>query len=138
MNPNHRRVRRLALVLSMTCAALVGACSHAPPVRSSTTTTGVRVISNDIGIGRIIEGRCDREDACGRIGEGKKWETRRACREEMSLDERSSLRADRCPGGLDADAVNECVDKVRSQRCRDPIDAIAREAVCQKLRLCLR
>jgi hypothetical protein len=139
MNPLDRRlVRRFALVLSASCAALVAACSHAPPVKSSTTTTGVKVMANDVGIARIIEGRCDREDACGRIGEGKKWETRRACREEMELDERSSLRADRCPGGLDGDAVNECVEKVRSQRCRDPIAAITREAVCQKLRLCLR
>jgi hypothetical protein len=135
---NQRFVRRTALALVATCAGLVAACSHAPAVKSAPSTTGAKVVNNDFGIGRIVEARCDREDACNRIGENRKWETRRACREEMELDTRPSLRAASCPGGLDGDVLDDCVNRVRSQRCRDPIAAIAREAVCQKVRLCLR
>jgi Family of unknown function (DUF6184) len=139
MNPLKQRiVPRRALVFAVTCAGVVSACSHAPPVKSSTTTTTAASVGNDKAIARIVEARCDREDACNRIGDGKKWETSRSCRLEMEHDARASLAAERCPGGLDAAAVNTCVDKVRVQRCRDPIDAIEREVVCQKLRLCLR
>jgi hypothetical protein len=114
------------------------ACAHeASPPPATTFTTGARTVSPDVATTRLTTARCDREVACMKVGQGKRFPDRDACMREIGHDTATTLHADACQPGIDDAKLGTCIVEVRSGRCDDPLDAIARIAACKQSELCV-
>lgn len=90
---------------------------------------------NESTIDRVTIGRCDREMACGRIGQGKKWNDMADCKRDLGKDTRDDLKANECKGVLN-DKVQTCLDALRSENCDNVQSGLSRVEACQKQKLC--
>lgn len=80
----------------------------------------------------IAETRCEREAACGRVGNDQRWATHRACLDELTREYSEDLTAQECPAGVDSKVLTECVKASRVADCARPGAVTA----CFKPNLC--
>lgn len=85
---------------------------------------------------RIAEARCDRETACNRIGSGRAWASKAACREAQRERVGRLIEPAVCKRGVDSVQLTSCLTEVRSQACDDPRDTIDATAHCRASALC--
>ncbi len=106
----------------------------------TTTITGASVgaLSNDLAILRIVAARCARETACNNVGADKHFVDHDACARNLHAKLSDELDPTECPRGIDAEAVDKCMDSIRSESCNNPIDTISRLAACRTSDMCLR
>lgn len=82
----------------------------APPPK----TSGVSIES---AVERVMSAYCDRENACGHVGEKQRWGTPLGCR----MDSRTPLveRIDACRSGIDPEVLSSCLATLRDRACDD-------------------
>jgi hypothetical protein len=149
------RTNLIAVTLT-TCSALALGCEHHdetamnPPDNHITNvqpTNGNAVSgvtsrqgpSMDATIDRLTTARCDREEACGNIGDGKRYATRQVCTDQMRGGIANDLTASDCPAGLDGSKVKECMSAIGNEQCGlHPIESMSRIEKCRTSALCPR
>jgi hypothetical protein len=82
--------------------------------------------------------RCDQEQKCEHIGDGRKFATRDICQKQLRSDTTGSLNAQSCPHGLDPSAVDRCVGAIKAEPCSLSIDTLTRIADCRSSAMCMK
>ncbi len=105
-----------------------------------TTVTGADVgsLTNDLAIERIVIARCARETACNNVGPDKHFVDHELCARQLHAKVGDDLRPAECPRGIDADALDKCMDAIRTESCNNPIETIQRLAACRTSDMCLK
>ena len=105
-----------------------------------TTVTGADLAGrgNDLAIERIASARCARETACNNVGSDKHFVSPGVCMRELRTRMGDDLRASECPRGIDSEALDKCLETIRSESCNNPIETIQRLAACRTSDLCLK
>jgi hypothetical protein len=84
----------------------------------------------------LAEARCDREAACGMLGENKSHADREGCERDALKTHAGDIELLGCKSTVDATKVAACADKLRKDAC----DRAARDAsaVCGTDKLCVK
>jgi hypothetical protein len=116
---------------ALVAVASVFACEkrEQPPKRQLT--------ENNLAINRIVQARCEREARCTNIGHEKKFSSRDECANQLSEKSRSQLSKEKCPVGVDAKELGECVREIKDESCGNPLDTLERVAACNPMDLCV-
>jgi hypothetical protein len=90
-------------------------------------------------VDRLASARCDREQACDNVGDGRKYVSRHVCMEQLRGRIDNDLNAYQCPGGIDETAVTHCVSAIGAEECgAHPIEAMTRIEKCRADAMCLK
>jgi hypothetical protein len=133
----HRLVALGALLVTAGCA-------HEPTTDTTTTTSESREGPGPISmrtIDAVTMARCDREAACGNVGDGKRFPTRKACETEARGRGLNELAAEECPSGIDApqlssEQLQQCLADIRGTRCDSRLETIRGLRSCGAKMLC--
>ncbi len=112
---------------------VLGGCERNGAVSSATTTTSTVILSNDTAMGEIATARCTRETACSNVGDKRMWETMYACLRDQRDIARDAIAIQRCPHGIDASALSDCMGAIEREACTAP----SLPSACTKTYLCL-
>ena len=106
----------------------------------TTTITGADIgaLSSDAAVERIVAARCARETACNNVGADKHFTDSDACARHLRSSLGDDLKPSACPRGIDAAAVDKCMESIRSESCNNPIDTISRLAACRTSDMCMK
>ncbi|WP_437300276.1 DUF6184 family natural product biosynthesis lipoprotein [Sorangium sp. So ce327] len=80
--------------------------------------------------------RCEREARCNNIGQDREYSSKDACSNEIRSEWRDDLNFTECPGGIDAEELNECLEGIRNEECGNPFDTLGRVVACRSSDLC--
>ncbi len=144
------KIRDTLLAVSMVTVGVLGlGCAHnddntvaSTPDRhfNSTQPAGVanrQATNMDGTIDRLTAARCDREQACSNIGDGKKYASRRVCMDQVRGSIGNDLNANQCPRGLDDAAVDQCLSAIGNEECgAHPVEALSRFDKCRAGNMC--
>ena len=92
---------------------------------------------SELVIDRVAEAWCDREQFCGRVGEGKTWKSGASCIDRHRPDVRASIDSATCPNGFDAAALSNCLNGLRRAECSTDISRVDAINECNLGSLCL-
>jgi hypothetical protein len=123
----------MKLITSALCIVVLGACEQAKPVSSTTTTSATVTLPNETAIDEIAKARCARETACNNVGDQRMWGSLDACLRDQRDMAREAISIHRCPQGVDASALPECMDAIGREACTSP----SLPSACLKTFLCL-
>jgi len=87
-------------------------------------------------VAEITTARCDREARCGNIGAGSRYSDSEACRARVRMDWTTELSAFECPGGIETDELDECLQAIRTEDCANPFDTLSRVVACRSGDIC--
>ena len=133
-----------ALIALVYGVLALGACNRhgrdRVPWDPTTTLTGANVVpgSGASAVNSIVEARCTREATCNDLGAGRHFSTRGACVSILREDMREDLSASDCPGGVDPKRVDECLARIRTERCDSPVAELGRLRTCSAINLCIK
>jgi hypothetical protein len=144
-----KAIRTLALGFFATTAVLAcaegtqssGARTPETPVAGSEAPAGVTQAQNAVDervADKLASARCDREQKCDQIGQGRKYATREVCQTQLRSDTMSDLNAKNCPRGLDQGAVDHCLSAIQAEPCTLSVDTFARIADCRAGAICMK
>jgi hypothetical protein len=118
---------------------LFAACQHGGEVEPTHMTSAIiptdPVDSNSIDL--IASGRCDREEKCAGIGEGRTFSSRRSCVIHLREDALSELTAGTCPGGVDRPRLDACLAGIQDEPCDVVTERLSLVPACRRSSLCL-
>jgi hypothetical protein len=97
---------------------------------------GANTLAFGDALNDIAATRCERENRCGNVGQGKRYESVQTCRTVVRNDFARDLNAADCPAGIDRGELSECVQAVREESCGNPIEAIGRITACRTSDMC--
>jgi Family of unknown function (DUF6184) len=123
---------------SGTLAALVLAvlgCARQPEPASVTTTTSAAFVSQGAN-DDITTARCNREQACSRVGAGQKYPSFDACRDTLAPDTRATARPQDCRDGVSDQSLSNCLSDIRNEPCETDLGTIATYRACTRANLC--
>lgn len=86
---------------------------------------------------QIASARCEREQACGNIGDDETYTSRSDCFARIQSDWKDDLSARACPGGINQRELDECLGEVRQEACENPFDTLSRIAECTQGQICI-
>jgi hypothetical protein len=141
-----KTLHMMVAVSLVSAGALVAGCEHtddrravnSEPARATTRPMGVTNLQSDTSsvVTRLSDARCNREEACNNVGDGKKYASRRVCLDQMRGSIANDLNAYQCPG-IDEAAVEKCQVAIRSEECgAHPFEEIARMDKCRSGQMC--
>jgi len=144
------KIRDTLLAVSMTTAGVLAVgCAHnddntvasSPDShRSPTQSVGVtNQQARNVGgtVDRLTAARCDREQACNNIGDGKKYSSRHVCMDQVHGSIANDVNSYECPSGLDDSAVNQCLNATTNEECGvHPMEALSRLDKCRSGSMC--
>lgn len=93
---------------------------------------------NEEVVGRLAAAWCDREQYCGRIGNGKAYGSSSACVDRQRPGVRQSTDGAACPNGFDADKVSACLTALRRAECSAKLASVEGVSDCGSLCLSAR
>lgn len=132
-----------AWVLTAGVLLAVG-CEHANNSQAVAGTAPPEGVTNEQNaatqgvVDQISYARCDHEQTCNNIGEGRKYATREVCMDQVRGDTANQLNAYNCPRGIDQKGLNSCLSSLRSGDCGVSLDTITRESNCRDHSLCMK
>ena len=86
---------------------------------------------------QIAAARCEREQACGNVGDNKSYSSSQDCLARIRADWKDDLNARECPGGVNNHELNECLQQIRGEACGNPFDTLARITECTQRQICI-
>ena len=90
-------------------------------------------------VDRLSSARCDREQFCSNVGDGRKYASRRVCMDQLHGTVANDLNSYQCPRGIDGTAVQECLSAIASEECgAHPVEAITRMEKCRTGAMCMK
>ena len=90
---------------------------------------------NQAIIQKVTQARCQREMACGEIGNGKKYATEADCISDLGKDTFEDLKAKECKTPLQ-DKVNECVAALPKENCDNVRSDLSHILACREGAIC--
>jgi len=131
-----------AAVLLLTASAVgCGAATPAHAVEGSTATTPVGLASAEHADAAVVDeltgARCDREQTCNNVGDGRKYASRDTCTESIRGDLGNDLNSYHCPRGIKREGLDSCLSAIRTEACSNPLDTLERMEKCRTVHLCL-
>jgi hypothetical protein len=129
--------------LSLTTMGALFACGASnqgsPVTGSSTQTELTSAQSVDAAVvDRLSAARCDQEQSCKNIGPGEKYVSRSVCTEQIRGSIANDLNGFACPRGINSDALNRCIEAIKSEECSHPFDTLTRQDKCRTGGLCMK
>lgn len=106
------------------------------PARTEDTERRGPIISLAAARAQYAAARCERENGCNNIGQGRRYQSRDACITTASADRFDSWDSANCTRGVDASKLGDCLNAVREQSCGNPIDDISRMNACRGAAVC--
>lgn len=79
---------------------------------------------------------CDRSERCKDVGVDGAYESREQCFREMGEDWTGRFSRHECKTAIDIARLHTCLDRIRDDKCQNPLDTLARLAACQPSVLC--
>jgi hypothetical protein len=127
-------------MLAIGCEHTDGGVAVSIPPPQPVGVTNVQPHSIDaFTVDRLASARCDREQSCDNVGEGKKYVSRHVCMEQLRGHIDNDLNAYQCPGGIDETAVTHCVSAIGAEECgAHPVEALTRIDKCRAGAMCLK
>lgn len=90
-------------------------------------------------VDRLSDARCDREQSCNNVGDGRKYASRHVCVEQLHGSIANDLNSYQCPGGIDGNAVQRCLAAIAEEECgAHPVEAITRMDRCRSGAMCMK
>jgi hypothetical protein len=90
-------------------------------------------------VDRLSDARCDREQTCNNVGDGKKYASRPVCLDQIRGGIANDINSYKCPGGIDTAAVEHCLAAIGDEECgAHPIEAITRIDKCRSGAMCMK
>jgi hypothetical protein len=111
------------------------------PVAGSEPPVGVVEAQNEADrrvVDRIATARCDHEEQCDRVGQGKKYATRDVCQTQLHSDTMKDLNAQSCPKGIDQSAVDHCLGAIQAQPCSSLLGTLTQMTDCRVGSMCMK
>jgi hypothetical protein len=110
------------------------------PVTRPMGATNVQPRASDATfVERIASARCDREQTCANIGDGRKYASRNVCMDQLRGRIANDLNSYQCPLGIDTGAVEECLAAIGAEQCgAHPVEAISRMDKCRSGAMCMK
>ena len=84
----------------------------------------------------IADARCDREQRCENVGDGKKYASDEVCENQIRGDWANDLNAYECPNGIVDAELDECLAAIRAEECNSPFDTLSRVTACTAGQIC--
>ncbi len=123
--------------ISAFAVGLVAVACHESAAVGTTTTTSHGIVDNTQGVNLIAYSRCNRESDCENIGGPRRaWESFDVCLRDLTRDTRATLGIEKCPQGILADRMDECLKAMREQRCDKPLDSLETLPSCRWRYVC--
>jgi hypothetical protein len=114
----------------------------APPASQPLGATNAQAVGAPVDPGvvdRLASARCDREQACDNVGDGKRYASRHVCMEQQKGSIANDLNSYQCPRGIDGPAVQECLSAIAGEECgAHPVEAITRIDRCRNATMCMK
>lgn len=110
----------------------VPASSGETPEASESRGGGPLTVPGALNV--LANARCQREEVCGRVGEGKAYVDRETCVRVTLQSHASDVTMLECAKGIDHPALSSCASKLRAVACEH--DAPPASTACAK-KLCL-
>jgi hypothetical protein len=85
----------------------------------------------------IAAARCDHENACNQIGNGRAYTTADACMAELTASAMADLKTHPCPSGIDSNVVAKCAGMLKQESCH-PLSMLSRMYTCRPANLCVQ
>ena len=133
-----------ALVLVPACASErvdqppAAPVTSVPDHRNQGVTNAQSRRADDPIVAELSAARCDREQACGSVGAGRRYASREGCDGQMLGSVGNELREYPCARGIAREALEHCVFAIRNEDCGSPLDALDRLALCRTGALCTK
>jgi hypothetical protein len=90
-------------------------------------------------VNHLARARCDREQACNNVGDGKEYASRQVCMDQARGGVANDLNSHQCPGGINRAAVQECLTAIGNEECgAHPVEAITRMDKCRSGAMCMK
>ena len=93
---------------------------------------------NESAVSAITVARCDREERCDNVGNGKKYSSKSDCMTKTRADWRDDLNARKCPQRIVSSQLASCVDQIKSESCGNPVEKLESVLACRTVDLCKR
>jgi hypothetical protein len=132
------KILRVAVAISLaSTGALIVGCQHTDD-RSAASVDPAQAHDASV-VGRLSSARCDREAACGNVGDGKSYASRQVCMDKLRGDTANDINSYQCPRGVDDAAVQDCLRAIGGEECgAHPIEAITRMDKCRSGAMCMK
>jgi hypothetical protein len=129
------------VVEQTTVAALETIPSDAGPDATAlvvgVAVTKIATKGNPVVVDEIANARCQREQGCGNVGKDRKYASGDACREKIAGEWVDDLNRFDCPGGYDKKELDECLEEIRNEDCKNPFDTLGRILACRASDICI-
>jgi hypothetical protein len=141
---NGRSASGWAAAAGLALTMVVIGCEHAEtrtPVAGTAPVEGVTNQQNAAAervVERLAYARCDHEQACKNIGNGRKYVTSEVCMDQVRGNTANDLNAYNCPRGIDQKALDTCLEALRSSGCNFSLDALNRDNNCRSGAMCMK
>jgi Family of unknown function (DUF6184) len=144
-----KTLHRVVAVSVASAGLLVLGCEHTDDRNVATSAPAPGTASRPVGatniqastsvVDRLSNARCDREEVCNNVGDGKKYASRRVCMDQIHGGIANDLNSFQCPGGIDGVAVQQCLTAIGNEECgAHPIEAITRMDKCRSGTMCVK
>jgi hypothetical protein len=117
-----------------------GASNRGTPVAGTSTQTELTSAQSVDAtvVARLSGARCDQEQSCKNIGPGAKYASRSVCTEQIRGSIANDLNGFECPRGINSDALDRCIEAIKSEECSHPFETMARQNKCRTSGLCMK
>ncbi len=133
------RLSSLSSLVLVGSAVLAAGCDRKVDVQATTHVTSAPASAapvNPASVETLARTRCDREQRCDNVGNGKRYENADACLDDFRGKGNNELTTAACPQGIDAAKLQTCLDEIRTERCDNPLDTVGRITACRTAALC--
>jgi len=115
-----------------------GVLANGPPPHQGGSTSAQAPNFDRGVVDTLSDARCDREEHCNNVGDGRKYATRQVCSDQMHGSLANDLNGYDCPRGIDKAALGVCLTAIHGEECAHPLDTIRRLAECRTGAMCIR
>jgi Family of unknown function (DUF6184) len=109
-----------------------------PGTQAVAGVTEEQAVADEDVVSRLANARCDRSQSCGRIGPGAHFRDRYDCMQREANMVREDLNAAKCPGGIGATGLSQCIRSIDEGRCDTPGQEWGRPSHCKLNTLCMK
>jgi len=124
----------------LTAVVLLGTACARQAGTSTTAVTGASVTGasreTDQASTRLADEICNREEACGHVGEGARYRTIEACMSDQSARAPAQLAHWSCAPDLTQPSFETCLAAIRGEHCETALARIAELQACRSNAIC--
>jgi hypothetical protein len=136
MNTMLRSIPAIALT-SLGVLFACGGSNNQEPAVAGTGVTSPQTADSSV-VEDLANARCDREQSCNNVGDGRHYASRDVCMNQVRGDLGNELNTHDCPRGIDQSKLDACKSAIKAEACDHPLDTLSRMDKCRTGALCLK